>query len=87
MKNRIVLIPVLDHCLAIHAFGGDQAAQVGTVRSVTLTPSSVTVMPGESKQFTATVTGAGGFSKALKWKVDEVVGGNSALGKISDTGL
>jgi hypothetical protein len=87
MKSAVVLTVVLGLCLAIPAFGSDQAAQAGSITSVTLTPSSVTLMPGESKQFTATVTGAGEFSKPLKWTVNEVVGGNSAVGKISDTGL
>ena len=87
MKNTIVLTAVLGLCLAIPGFGSDQAAQAGSVTSVTVTPSSVTLMPGESKQFTATVTGAGEFSKTLKWTVNEVVGGNSTLGKISDAGL
>src|SRR5271166_599158 len=87
MKNKTVLIAVLSLCPAIPAFGSDQAAQAGSVASVILTPSSVRLMTGENKQFTATVTGAGEFSKALKWTVNEVVGGNSTFGKISDTGL
>jgi hypothetical protein len=87
MKNTIVLAAVLGMCLAIPAFGGDQAVQAGSVTGVTLTPSSVTLIPGESKHFTATVTGTGEFARALKWTVNEAVGGNSTFGKISDTGL
>ena len=86
MKNTSVLMAVLGVCLAVPALGSDQAAQAGSVTRVTLTPSSVTLMPGESKPFTATVTGTGEFAKELKWTVNEVAGGNSTLGKISDTG-
>jgi hypothetical protein len=87
MKIAIVLTVVLGLCMAIPAFGDDQAAQTGSVTGITLTPSSVTLMPGEGKQFTATVAGTGEFAKALKWMVNDVVGGNSTLGKISETGL
>ena len=87
MKIAIVLTVVLGLCMAIPAFGDDQAAQTSYVTGITLTPSSVTLMPGEGKQFTATVAGTGEFAKALKWMVNDVVGGNSTLGKISETGL
>jgi hypothetical protein len=85
MKNSIVLIALLG--LAIPAFGTDQSAQAGSVAEVTLTPSSVTLIPGDNKQFTVTVTGTGEFAKTLKWMVNDIVGGSSTLGKISDTGL
>ena len=79
-------IAVLGVCLGIRAFASDPAAQTGSVHR-SLTPSSVTLTPGESRQFTATVIGTGEFAKGLKWTVNEVIGGNSTLGKISDTGL
>ena len=62
-----------------------QAAAV--VTAVKIEPSEVTLAPGESRQFTGTVTGTGAFSSALKWSVNDVDGGNAALGTISNSGL
>ncbi len=63
-------------------------AQVaGVVTAVKIEPRQVTLAPGESKQFTATVTGNGAFSSVVKWSVNDVDGGNAALGTISSSGL
>jgi len=62
-----------------------QAAAV--VTAVTVEPESVTLAPGESRQFTATVAGTGSFSSTLKWSVNGIDGGNASLGIVSSTGL
>ncbi len=63
-------------------------AQVaGVITAVKIEPSQVTLAPGESRQFTATVLGTGAFSSVVKWSVNDVRGGNAALGTISGSGL
>jgi hypothetical protein len=63
-------------------------AQVpGVVTAVEIDSDHVTLAPGDSRQFAATVKGTGAFSSALKWSVNDVVGGTAALGTISKTGL
>ena len=63
-------------------------AQVaGVITAVKIEPSQVTLAPGESKQFLATVAGNGAFNSAVKWSVNDVDGGNAALGTISSSGL
>jgi hypothetical protein len=57
------------------------------VSGVEIDPDHLTLAPGESKQFAATVKGTGAFSSALKWSVNDVVGGNAALGTISKSGM
>ena len=53
--------------------------------SVTISPTSVTVAPNATKQFTATVTGSN--DTAVTWQVDGVAGGNSTTGTVSTSGL
>jgi len=59
----------------------------GVITAVKIEPGKVTLAPGESQQFTATVAGTGTFSSALRWSVNDVDGGNAALGTISSSGL
>jgi hypothetical protein len=63
------------------------AQAAGVVTGMKIEPRHVTLAPGESKQFTATVAGNGAFSSALTWSVNGVDGGNDALGTISSSGL
>ncbi len=53
--------------------------------AVSLSPASVTVQPGKSHQFTATVTGTS--NTAVTWEVNGTAGGDSTHGTISATGL
>lgn len=55
------------------------------VISVSISPTSVTLSPHQTQQFTATVTGT--TNTAVKWSVDGVPGGNSTTGTISTSGL
>lgn len=61
------------------------AAPVATQSgSVTITPQYVALAPGQSVQFTATVSGGGGGQ--LAWFVNGTAGGSSASGTISSSG-
>ncbi len=53
--------------------------------TVTVNPSSVTVVTSSTAQFNATVTVAD--NKAVSWSVNGVAGGNQTFGTISDSGL
>jgi hypothetical protein len=53
--------------------------------SVAISPASATVRVNRTKQFTATVQNSA--NTAVTWKVNGVVGGNSAVGTISASGL
>jgi len=58
-------------------------ASAQVVNSVTVSPSTVTVQRGQTRQFTATVTGTGNPSQFVTWTV---TGGGSGT-SISNTGL
>lgn len=53
--------------------------------TVTVAPSSATVVINALQQFTATVTGTSNTN--VSWSVNGIVGGNSTVGTISTTGL
>ena len=57
------------------------------ITAVKIEPGQVTLAPGESRQFTATVAGTGTLNSKVKWSVNDVDGGNAALGTISSSGL
>ena len=85
----VVLVFCLDACRA--QAGGttqaEQAAPAGVVTGVAITPERVTLVPGDIKQFSAALTGTGSYGDGIAWSVDDVDGGNAALGKISRSGL
>lgn len=53
--------------------------------SVTVAPATATVPRGTTKQFTAAVTGTA--DQRVRWRVAGVLGGNSTVGTITNTGL
>jgi hypothetical protein len=55
------------------------------VITVTISPASATVRPGQTHQFTATVTGSS--NKSVTWRVNGIAGGNATLGTISAKGV
>jgi hypothetical protein len=57
----------------------------GTSVTVTIAPSSASVLLGATQQFTATVINA--VNQSVAWTVNGIVGGNSLVGTISATGL
>jgi len=60
-------------------FGGTSSIQVS------VSPSSATVQPGGTQQFTASVSGTN--NNRVTWSVNGIPGGNAATGTISGTGL
>ena len=58
--------------------------QPATITGVTVTPATATVEVGETKQFTATVTGTGSVSQEVTWSVS---GSNNAGTTISKDGV
>jgi len=64
-----------------------QSSPATTVSNVSIAPPHVTLAPGQSQQFSATVSGTGSYSQNITWTVNDVVGGNSGLGTISKSGL
>lgn len=53
--------------------------------SISVSPTSATVAPDQTQQFTAEVTGT--TNTAVTWAVDGTVGGNANIGTISTSGL
>jgi hypothetical protein len=51
---------------------------------VTISPAAATVRIKQTRQFTATVTGTG--NTAVVWKVNGVTGGNSTVGRVTQSG-
>lgn len=70
--------------LAIAGCGGGSTPVAGGV-TVFISPTTVTVVVGTTLQFQFSVTGA--TDQTVKWKVNDVEGGNDTVGKISTSGL
>lgn len=67
--------------------GPDHPAPAATVSIVELAPQHLTLVPGDRRQFSATVTGTGSYGRGIAWSVNKIAGGNAALGTISRSGL
>src|SRR5215472_14182311 len=65
--------------------GGSFSYTPPSVISVTVSPSSASVLLGTTQQFTASV--AGNSNTAVVWSVSNVQGGNASVGTISGQGL
>ncbi len=55
--------------------------------SIAVSPERVTLVPGATQQFSATLSGTGDYSRGVTWLVNDVKGGNAAVGTISRSGL
>jgi hypothetical protein len=53
--------------------------------SVTVTPSSASILLGNSQKFTAVVTNS--TNAAMNWSVNDIPGGNAAVGTITSDGI
>src|SRR5438874_600319 len=80
------------HRLTVQAYDGTYFHQtvyitVGSSSGVTvaISPTSASLAPQQTQQFTATVSGTS--NTAVTWSVDGINGGNSTAGTISSTGL
>jgi hypothetical protein len=65
--------------------GGSVAPTPTTAVTVAISPSSASLLTGQTSAFTATVTGSS--NKNVTWKVNGVAGGNSTVGTITPAGL
>ena len=72
------------HTVTATASNTSTSAQVA-VFAMSVSPSSATIAPSGTQQFTATIQGLS--NTAVTWSVDGVAGGNSANGTISSSGL
>ena len=84
-----LLVLCLGRCDAQAGSAGkpEGQAQLGAVTLVAIAPDHVTLVPGDIKQFSATVSCAGSCSEGITWAVNGIDGGNAALGTISKSGL
>ena len=69
--------------LVISACGGSKSSS--TTVSVTITPTSATVLTNQNQQFQATVTG--GSTTVVTWEVNGAPFGNATIGTINSGGL
>jgi hypothetical protein len=90
MKNSSpTLIAIFGMCLFFclpvsYAGNGNRGNHNGRV-SVTISPTASSLQAGQSQQFAATVSGTG--NTAINWLVNGNIGGNSAVGTISSSGI
>ena len=77
MKQLAVAIVIVLAALATGCGGGSL--------SVSISPTTATVPPGATQQFTANVSNAS--DSTVTWQVDSIVGGNATDGTISTSGL
>ena len=78
------------HAISVAVSSAVGSAAVSVVNppppvSISISPTSATVRPGKTKQFSATVSNTS--NTAVVWKVNGVTGGNSTVGTISTGGL
>src|SRR5215469_1778199 len=95
MHRRFLLVLYLSisTCLlfSITACGGGTANNEGggnpppPVVAVSISPTSATISADGTQQFHATVTGSS--NTAVQWEVNNVAGGSSQTGTISNAGL
>jgi arylsulfate sulfotransferase len=83
---------MLDHglrCIAVSIIACSILVLIGcgdSQSSVSISPSSAVVLPGQTLQFTA-VSSAGATSASEHWQVNGVVGGSAATGTITSAGV
>ena len=65
--------------------GENFTVSTGQTIGVSISPTTATIAPGATQQFTSNVTGS--TNTAVNWSVDGAPGGNSTVGTVSSTGL
>lgn len=81
----IVFVASVLCCLGCAGVGGSGQPPPPPVVQVSVSPTSATALLGGAQQFSATVTNA--TNTSVTWTVNNISGGNSALGTISTSGL
>src|SRR6266542_2189495 len=81
------LLPISCHLqpIALCFFAFTATASVQAQVTISISPTSVSLPTNTTKQFAATVTGT--TNTGVKWYVDGVLGGASATGTITTSGL
>lgn len=72
-------------CVILNGCGGDSVPNQPAAISVSLSPSSATVLIGGSQQFAATISNTP--DQSVTWSVNGTPGGNATTGTISSSGL
>jgi hypothetical protein len=54
-----------------------------TITSVSISPTAVTLQVSQQQQFSATVSGTGNFDSSVQWFVNDVAGGDNAVGTVA----
>jgi hypothetical protein len=90
MKNSsptlIAIFAFLFLCLPASYAGNGKGNHYGRVSvTVTISPTASSIQAGQSQQFAATVSGTS--NTAINWLVNGSLGGNSAVGTISSSGV
>ncbi len=65
--------------------GGSTTTTTTSITSITVTPTTATI--GSQAQFTATVTGTGGYSSGVTWALSCPLCGSLSMGTLSASGL
>jgi hypothetical protein len=84
---------LISFCAACGSGGGGSVAPitvpptVNAISSVSVAPATITLAPGESRQFSASVSGTGSYATTVKWTVNDIANGNTVVGTVSDSGL
>ena len=77
---------VLSFILPVAGCGGAKSNTSGSSQvSIKLNQATATLVPGQTQQFTATVTGTD--NTGVTWNVDSVSGGDPQHGTISSSGV
>ncbi len=84
MRRGFVVVAAVSVLFLLGGCGGGSRTPPPQI-TVTISPTLANVSTGQTKQFTATVTGTA--NTAVSWQVNGVTGGNSTIGTISANGL
>lgn len=87
MKKRMLISAVLAVFAIIFCIGETTYAKGGkgqpSIKSVKVTPAKVKVKTDKTKKFKAVVKAKGGADKSVSWYVNDVLGGDSSVGTIT----
>jgi len=86
MLRRIVGLLIVLSIVGLSGCGSKSALTAPASVSINLSlPSNTTLLPGQTAQFSASVSNA--TNTSVIWEVNNVVGGNSQVGTITNSGL
>ena len=85
MKRALTLVLLSGAFLVASCGGGSSSTTPPPAPSITVSPTSATVVVKGTQQFTATVSNAS--STLVNWQVNSVAGGDTTHGTISASGL